>query len=152
MDGHGGMLATTLLITSKGAAFSVKVFESCVSPRDPHFLLCFSSWRRCGKVHGLLLLFSWSVVPPASALVLAYTVSSRSFLTRVESTCGTLVSKLRGFSDGGGRVPDVLKPLEVDSLSSLTAGCCGCPSRGPSLGWRRVEGGLPSRRKSHLDL
>lgn len=71
---------------------------------------CFSSWRHCGKVHGLFLFSSWSVTPPASALHLAYTVSSRSFLTRVTSARSTLVFKLRVFSEGGGRVSEVWSP------------------------------------------
>lgn len=44
-----------------------------------------------GNVHGLLLFSSWSVTPPASALHLAYTISSRSFLTRVTSARSTMV-------------------------------------------------------------
>lgn len=42
-------------------------------------------------------------------------VFSQPFLKHVVSFCCMLVFRLRGFSDGGGRVPDVLEPLEMDN-------------------------------------
>lgn len=63
----------------------------------------------------MLLLFSSSVAPLACAHYLACTVFSQPFFKHVLSFCCTLVFRLRGFSDGEGRVPDVLESLEMDN-------------------------------------
>lgn len=99
-------LVTILQITSKGVAFSLKIFGSRVFQSDTIY---YSDFLRGGAVGMCTAFFCYSHgrSPPAPALYFAYTVFSQPFLKHGMSVCCTLVFRLRQFS-----------VLEAESLRS----------------------------------